>query len=397
MISRTSTDAAIAVVDGFMSSRYDVQVVGTVLKMKLTFGGVKSAPFIALGLILVAAAVFAITAIGPPHNGGGTSNQGSTLRLTSTMNFKVLNLVQTIQIPDVTGRIDHMDIDLLSQTLFVAALGNNSVVAVDLVNGRILRALGGFDEPQGVLYVPASHALFVSNGGNGTVDILNADTFTFERSVQFSSDADNMRYDRIANLVYVGYGQGYDSGLGVINASSGLLLRKIQLGNHPESFELEENGTRIFVNVPYQVATYAVNKTSGVVLSSWRPDNATANFPLALSENGNRLFVGTWYPPKLLVFDTRSGDLLSSVNISKDADDIYFDSATRLIYISCGEGFIDIVGPTSTGYAVVDTVATREGARTSLFVPASHQLIVGAPSRGGPAEILVFDVNSPNP
>ncbi len=354
----------------------------------------KPAPFIALALILVAAAVFAITAVRPPHNEGGTSNPGSSLRSTSTMNFKVLNLVQAIQIPNVAGRIDHMDIDPLSQTLFVAVPGNNSVVAVDLLNGKILRVLGGFDEPQGVLYVPASHALFVSNGGNGSVDILNADTFTFERSVQFSSDADNMRYDRIANLVYVGYGKGYDSGLGVINASSGLLLRKISLGNHPESFQLEENGTRIFVNVPDQVTTYVVNKTNGIVLSSWRPDNALANFPLALNENGNRLFVSTWYPPKLLVFDTRSGELLSSVNISKDADDIYFDSATGLIYISCGEGFIDIVRPASTGYAVVDTIATREGARTSLFVPSSHQLIVGAPSRGGPAEILVYDVNS---
>jgi chromate transporter len=43
-----------------------------------------------------------------------------------------LRLVQTIPLPGVQGRIDHLAVDVAGQRLFVAALGNNTVEVVDL-------------------------------------------------------------------------------------------------------------------------------------------------------------------------------------------------------------------------------------------------------------------------
>src|SRR5713226_6540070 len=133
------------------------------------------AELVSLGVVLVACQPTA-----PPP--GSTTTSGT--------NHTILSLIQTIQIQNVAGRIDHMDIDVQGQRLFVAALGNNSVFVVDLASGRLTRSIVGFNEPQGVAYIPETHSLFVSNGGNGTVDVIDTGSFSLVRTISFSGDAD---------------------------------------------------------------------------------------------------------------------------------------------------------------------------------------------------------------
>jgi hypothetical protein len=56
-------------------------------------------------------------------------------------------------------------------------------------------------------------------------------------------DADNVRFDAAARLLYVGYGDG---ALAVVDPEKGSVVSDIKLAAHPESFRLEENGKRVF-------------------------------------------------------------------------------------------------------------------------------------------------------
>ena len=77
-----------------------------------------------------------------------------------------------IPLGEVSGRIDHLAVDLKRQRLFVAELGNNSLGVVDLAAGKMLRTIGGMSEPQGVAYVPFADSIYVANGGDGSVRVL---------------------------------------------------------------------------------------------------------------------------------------------------------------------------------------------------------------------------------
>src|SRR6516164_9164729 len=79
-----------------------------------------------------------------------------------------LRLETTIPLTDVQGRIDHLSVDLNSQRLFVAALGNNTVEVIDIKRAKRLHTIAGLGEPQGVLYVPGANILFVANAKDGT-------------------------------------------------------------------------------------------------------------------------------------------------------------------------------------------------------------------------------------
>ena len=48
---------------------------------------------------------------------------------------------------------------------------------------------------------------------------------------------------------------------------------------HPEAFQLEKNGRRIFVNVPNSRHVAVIDRDKGEVIARWKTDLAFANFP----------------------------------------------------------------------------------------------------------------------
>src|SRR3954454_18837096 len=88
-----------------------------------------------------------------------------------------LKLEKVIKMPGVNGRIDHLTINLANKTIYVAALGNNTVEVVDLNKGTVIHSIKGLDELQGVCYMPAQNELVVANGGNGNFLFYNALTY----------------------------------------------------------------------------------------------------------------------------------------------------------------------------------------------------------------------------
>jgi DNA-binding beta-propeller fold protein YncE len=299
----------------------------------------------------------------------------------------LLRLVQTIPLPNVAGRIDHMAVDVSGQRLFIAALGNNSVEVVDLRAGKLGRTLGGFQEPQGVAWIPDRGELFVASGGDKMCHVLDGSSFAATALSGKIDDADNVRYDAGAHRVYVGCGQG---ALRVLDTKNWSAVGAVPLSAHPESFQLETRGPRLFVNVPGVQQVEVVDRSKLRVIASWPLMNSQANFPMVLDEERRRAFVGCRRPPTMVVFDLDSGKEVTTIPVDGDADDVFLDAKRQRIYISCGAGILDVID--STSFKLLDQIATASGARTSLFVPELDHLYLAVPHRGKqPAEIRVYE------
>jgi DNA-binding beta-propeller fold protein YncE len=191
------------------------------------------------------------------------------------------NLTNSITLPGISGRIDHLAYNSKQQIIYVAALGNNTIEVVDLKSKKLIHSIKGLHEPQGIRYISENNVIFVANGENGECDIFNADSYQLITSIKLSGDADNVRYDSNAGKIYVGYGEG---GIAIIDSKTFKLSEDIKLPGHPESFQLENNSKKIFVNVPdaKMLANIDLNKKS--ITDKWKIDIATANFPMALDD-----------------------------------------------------------------------------------------------------------------
>jgi hypothetical protein len=299
-----------------------------------------------------------------------------------------LVLARTIDLPSVTGRIDHLDVDLEGNRLFVAALAAGSLEVIDLHTGKRIARFMPLPGPQGVAYLPARHRVVVASGGSGSVEGYESAPSAVA-SIGSLDDADDLRFDGRADQLLVGYGRT----LAVLDPQTLAITRRIELPGHPEAFELEPSGRWIFVNVPSAGQIAVIDRQSGTIASTWPVRGATGNFPMALDDASNRLYIATRRPALLQAYDTTTGKRVSEVPICADADDLFFDAQRRQVYAVCGQGVVEVVRQLEDRYEVVERLQTAPGARTGLFVSRLSTLFVAVPARAGAtAQIRAYTI-----
>ena len=230
------------------------------------------------------------------------------------------------------------------------------------------------------------------------VYIYDGTSFDPITTVDFHGDADNLRYDAADKRVYVGYGDGETGAIGMIDATTSKRLDdEFKLGAHPESFQLEASGSRIFVNLPDSKQIAVINRKTHAI-SRWRLALG-ANFPMALDEPDHRLFIASRTPPRLAVFDTNSGHVVAELPCVQDSDDLYFDSARRGIYVAGGEGYISVFQQDDADhYQLLAKVPSSLGARTAGYFgkvgkKGFDRLYVAVPARANHgAEVWIYTV-----
>jgi hypothetical protein len=292
-----------------------------------------------------------------------------------------------IPLGNVMGRIDHMTIDLGRQRLFVAELGNDSMGVVDLKDRKLLRRIAELKEPQGAAYLPSADMLYVGNAGDGSVRLFRAGDYSEAGRIELGNNADNIRVEVRTNRVFVGYGSG---GLAVIDSMNHNKVADIALKAHPESFQLDSSTGLIFVNVPRAGEIAVVDRVAGKQIAGW-PASNEGNFPMVIDEGTQRVLVVYRSPATLSVFSKRDGSSVARVETCGDADDLFLDVKRQRIYVSCGEGFLDVFDAEGGSYRRLAHIPTISGARTSLFVPELDRLFLGArASSGEPASIWIL-------
>ena len=327
-----------------------------------------------------------------------------------------LPLTQRIALPNVDGRMDHMGIDIAGQRLFATAFDNHTLSVIDLKAGRQTSLIPNLDKPQAAYYDAATNHVFVSSGGDGSVKMFDGKTFQLLETIKYTADSDNLRYDAKNKHVIVGYGgekfiygaparQQGDGALGIMDLA-GKKVSEIPTDAHPESFQLEQMGTRVFINVPDKKEIQVADLATGKTVAHW-PVSCTDNFPMALDEPHRRLIVACREPSALAVFDTASGKQLTQVAVDPGlfSDDIFYDPANSRIYVVArtaagsdqrapGPGMLEILQQKDPDhYEKVGTQPTGFGAQTGFFSPALGKLFVATRRQKGGAggEILVYN------
>jgi DNA-binding beta-propeller fold protein YncE len=304
--------------------------------------------------------------------------------------------VQEIPLPGVQGRLDHFTIDPKRKRVIFSGLGNNTVQVVDVFAGRMIHQIEGLAEPQGTLYLPEWDKLFVANSADGHVSVFDGTKFTLLDRIDFGegSDPDNLRYDAAAKKIYLGYGEG---AIAVIDpATNKRLPTEYKFEGHPEGFQLETKGPRIFVNVADTKNIQIIDRRTGKIVSWALPNGHSANFPMVLDEADRRVFVGTRKPSRLTVLDMDSGKVVASLPTAADMDDMFYDAGRKRIYVAGGEGFLSVVQQVDADhYTDMGKFPTALGTRTGVWYEKRDRLYIAAPPSGNlGARLLVFEAQT---
>ena len=311
-----------------------------------------------------------------------------------------LRLVQTISMPNVKGRIDHMEVDLESKRLFIAAVENGSMEVVDLGAGKWTRSVPGFKTPTEMSYVPELNKVFVASRDDGMVRVFRGDSLDLIDSVKLELGVNRIVYDPARKYLYVGYGAklaGFDYGrVGIIDARSNKLLGDMVVEAHPSQILLDNAAHRIVVAVWELGRIDVFDARDRQVVLTWTTGGQSGD--MALDQTHHRLFVATRNAPQMMiVYDSESGQEVARLPADGRMNGVYYDGWHKRIYVTCGRdlpaGFIFVYEQKDADhYEFIGKVPTGPGAGTSFWVPQLNRFYVAVPAaEKQEAAVLVFE------
>jgi DNA-binding beta-propeller fold protein YncE len=303
-----------------------------------------------------------------------------------------LKLVQTIPLPGLKdGDFDHFVVDLRGQRLFLAAEENAAVEVIDLRTNKVIHTLTEPKTPHSMAYNPESNKLFVvDEGPPNRVDIYDGTSYKLLGTIPMDAHADASIYDPASKLFYVGNGgklahEDYCM-LSIVDTTSGQKVGDIKLdADHIEAMALEKSGSRLFVNLTSKNAVAVIDREKRTVIATWsNADEGRANGPMAFDEANHRLFVVSRDPDKVIVLDSDSGKIVTSVPCVGQfiSDDAVYDPASKRLYV-VGTPFLDVFQQRSpNSYQLLGQVPNAFHANTAILVPQLNRYYVAVNHHG---------------
>ena len=311
-----------------------------------------------------------------------------------------LQLSHSTPLPELhDGDFDHFTVDLEGNRLFSTAEENSKVLVFDLKTNKLIHTIDDLKAPHSMAYRADLKKLFVADGDLGEVKIYNTDTYAPAGRIKVREGADSSLFDPATKYMYVVNG-GKDAKLPnayitVIDTSTEKTVKDIKMDSDDiEAMALDKASPRLFVDVRGNHSVEVLDREKGTVVAKWPLTPATTKpVTIAFDEGDHRLLVGTRDPGQLLVLDSDTGKIITSVPAAAMVDDMAFDPQRKRLYFA-GTQFIDVfLQKDPDHYEQVGHIPTSFRAKTAILVPELNRFYLAVPHHEKQAaELRVFDV-----
>ena len=277
------------------------------------------------------------------------------------------------------GGWDYLKLDSSSRRLYISRATH--VIVIDADSGKPVGDIPDTPGVHGIALAPELGRGFVSNGREGTVTIFDIETLKVITKVKAGDNPDAILYDPATKRVFTFNGKSHDST--AIDAAKGTVLGTIKLEGKPE-FAVSDGKGEIFVNIEDKSQLDAIDPAKLEVKSRWPLAPCEEPSGLSMDRKNRRLFSGC-DNKMMAVVDADSGKVIATPAIGDGVDATAFDEGTGLAFASCGEGVLTVVREESPSkFSVAENVKTQEGARTLALDDKTHQVFVVTAKFGPP-------------
>jgi DNA-binding beta-propeller fold protein YncE len=277
------------------------------------------------------------------------------------------------------GGWDYLTLDSSSRRLYISRATH--VIVIDADSGKPVGDIPDTPGVHGIALAPELGRGFISNGREGTVTIFDLQTLKLISKVKVGENPDAILYDPATKRVFTFNGKSHDST--AIDATKGTVLGTIKLEGKPE-FAASDGKGEIFVNIEDKSQLDAIDPAKLEVKSRWPLAPCEEPSGLSIDREHRRLFAGC-DNKMMAVVDADSGKVLATPTIGDGVDATAFDPSTGLAFASCGEGVLTVVREESPNkFSVAENVKTQEGARTLALDDKTHQVFVVTAKFGPP-------------
>src|SRR5215470_2470286 len=311
-----------------------------------------------------------------------------------------LKLAATIPLPGLhDGDFDHFAPDVDGHRLFLTAEENDKVLVFDTSTNQLIHTIEDVKAPHAILFRKDLRKLFIVAGDASAVQVYDSDNYKLLDEVKVSIDADSIAYDPASHYLYVVNG-GREahtpySLISVIDTDNSKKLRDVKIDtNHVEAIVPEKSGPRMFCNLTGKNAVGVLDRNKSALLATWPlPAGYKMNVAMAFDDSDHRLFVVTRDPGQLIVFNSDSGKVIANVPTVGMVDDMSYDAHHKRLYLA-GDGTLDVFEQKdSDHYALLAKIPGGFRAKTGILLPELNRYYLAVPHHHNKdAEVRVYEI-----
>ena len=289
------------------------------------------------------------------------------------------------------GGWDYLTTDSEARHIYISR--GTHVMVLDADSGKSVGDIADTPGVHGIALAPELGRGFTSNGREGMVSFFDIKTLATSSKVKVGDNPDAILYDPATKRVFTFNGRSQDST--AIDAATGKVLGTIKLDGKPEFAASDAKG-EIFVNIEDKSELVAIDPAKLEVKAKWPLAPCTEPSGLAIDRKHRRLFVGC-DNKMMAVVDADSGKVLATPAIGDGVDATAFDDETGLAFAACGgDGVLTVVKEDSPGKFTAENVTTQKGGRTLALDSKTHKVFVVS-AQFGPRPAPTADNPRPRP
>jgi len=266
------------------------------------------------------------------------------------------------------GGWDYLTLDNSNHRLYISRA--TRVMIVDINSGKQVGEIADTPGVHGIALVPDLGKGFTSNGRENTVSIFDLKTFKTLSKIKVGENPDAIIYDPASKRIFTFNGKSHDAT--AIDADKGTVAGTIKLEGKPEFAVSDEKG-EVFVNIEDKNQLDVLDSNKLEEKAHWPLAPCDSPSGLAIDRKNRRLFSGC---DKLMaIVNADNGKLVSTLPICDGVDATAYDDETHLAFASCGDGKLTVIEEESPDkFSVAESVDTQKGARTMALDPKSHNV-----------------------
>ena len=272
------------------------------------------------------------------------------------------------------GGWDYLTVDSAGQRLYVSH--GTKVVVIDLVKDQVG---GEITNTPGVHGIAIAHDLglgVTSNGREDKAGIVDLKTLQTLSHVDTGKNPDGMLYEPGQKEVYLFNGRGLSAT--VVDVRAGKVVATIPLDGKPEFAQADPSAGRVYNNIEDKNEVAVIDTKSHQVVTNWPIAPGEEASGMAIDLKNHRLFLGCGGSKTMVMMDSTSGKVITSVTIGQGVDANAFDPGTGFAFASCGDGTTTIAHEdTPDKLTVVQTLETQRGSRTMAHRSQDAQNLPG--------------------
>jgi len=295
-------------------------------------------------------------------------------------------LLKKVAVPG-TGGWDYLTVDDAARRVYIS-----HSTQVDVLDADSFTLVGTIPNTPGVHGIAIASEFgrgYISAGKADAVVPFDLKTLKPMPEIKVGKKPDAIIYEPLTKRIYVMNGDS--ESITVLNAADGAVVGTIPLGGGPE-FGVSDGKGNFYVNLEEQNETLHIDVHALEVKDRWPLAPCATPTSLSLDRENRRLFVGC-RSHHFAVLDADSGKVIFTAPIGDRVDAGAWDPATKLVYLSTGDGKVFIFHQDSADkYSPVQEITTRTGAKTMGYDPKTRRVIVPT-SENGSMQVMVFATN----